>query len=137
MAIPAHNTGAIAAHLSEDVHPRNLPALYTVQILGDRMLPKMIGGSWQNFSTTIEPKGGDIVALWFTKDAMKLRGYRFVVLRLISIDDHLVVAHTMSPVNEFRFRRDQFAAIHVWIGKGPIFGVMAMIRSLYRPCPRP
>lgn len=123
MAVPAHSTGAIIAHLNEDLHPRDLPALYTVQVLGDKMLPKMMGGSRQNFSTTIEPKRGDIAALWFTNDGMQRRGYRFVVLRLLSVDDHLVVAHTLSPVNAFRFRRDEIAAIHVWIGKGPIFGV--------------
>lgn len=103
------------------IHPDDMPVLYALTGKGACMEPLLPDGSLLAFDKRLEPHGGDIVSLFFTRDAARRRGMPGMIKRLITSlppqgFDGLLVVEQLNPPRTMTVPSADVLAVHKFIG---------------------
>ena len=116
------------------IHPDTMPDVYAAPGRGSCMEPLIADGTSLVFDKREEPKPGNLVALWFTREAAPSFGDPGWFKRLVSVPppglDGLIVVEQLNPPRRYSIPATAVLAIHKAVATAESLGGG---RACYRP----
>lgn len=135
MASKTTQGGASAPSTLPFIDPETMPDLYAAPGVGTCMEPVFMDGTLLVFDKREQPKSGDVVVIWFTRDAARRYRAPGWVKRLIIGPpprgfDGLIIAEQLNPPRQYSIDTRDVLAVHKNVGMGKSSGTG---RALYDP----